>query len=163
MPKKPDPGRIKRHRVYAVSEAASALGVHRQTVIRWIGDHGLDADRSRKPWLIAGAELKRFLAARRRAGRTRLAPGEMYCLPCRCASLPAERMAEFQMRNARTGVLVGLCPACARLMHRFLRRADLDSVRAVLDVTVRPALVGIVGASSQAATVIRKGARHGHG
>ena len=36
MPKKPDPRRIKRHRIYTPYEAGEALGVHQQTVLRWI-------------------------------------------------------------------------------------------------------------------------------
>ena len=52
MPKHPSPQRVKRHQIYTVWEAADAVGVHRQTVIRWIKDKGLSADMSRRPWLI---------------------------------------------------------------------------------------------------------------
>ncbi len=41
MPKKPDPRKIKSHRVYTCEEAAIALGIHKQTVIRWIKSGGL--------------------------------------------------------------------------------------------------------------------------
>ncbi len=39
MPKNPSPQRVKRHQIYTVWEAADAVGVHRQTVIRWIKDN----------------------------------------------------------------------------------------------------------------------------
>ena len=58
MPRMPSPNRIKTHYVYTVWEAAQALGRHRQTVIRWIKDKGLVADRSKVPWLIQGKDLK---------------------------------------------------------------------------------------------------------
>ena len=163
MPKKPSPNRIKRHQIYTVWEAAETLRLHRQTVIRWIKDHELDADRTRRPWLIAGEHLKAFLEARRGESRTRLATGEIYCLPCRRPQLPAERMADFRMKSATTGILSGLCPACERLMHRIIRRADLEPMRAILDVTVRQAVAGIVGGEAPCVTVTSSKARRHHG
>ncbi len=55
MPKKPDPRRIKTHRIYTPHEAAEPLGLHVETVRRWIKDGRLVAETSRKPWLIEGA------------------------------------------------------------------------------------------------------------
>lgn len=54
MPKKPSPNRIKRHRVYTLWEAAEALDLHRETIKRWVRNHGLVADTSLRPWLIEG-------------------------------------------------------------------------------------------------------------
>lgn len=65
--------RIKSHLVYTVWEAAEALGGHRQTIIRWIKHKGLEADRSRKPWLIEGRALREFLGARQRKAKCKLA------------------------------------------------------------------------------------------
>jgi excisionase family DNA binding protein len=163
MAKKPSPARIKKHRIYTTWEAAEALGLHRKTIVRWIKNHGLQAEQTRKPWLIDGAGLKAFLEARRGKDKARLASGEVYCLPCRAARVPAERMAEFQMQSQTKGVLSGICPVCDRLMHRFLRRADLDAMRTILDVTLRPAVTGIVGVEDPAASVPYKQARQTHG
>lgn len=41
------PNKIKAHRIYTVWEAAEALGKHRQTIIRWINDKGLTADKGK--------------------------------------------------------------------------------------------------------------------
>ena len=68
MPKKPSPNLIKKHRVYTPWEASNALGVHRQTVLRWIKGKGLVADKAGTPWLIKGYDLKSFLGERRAAG-----------------------------------------------------------------------------------------------
>lgn len=163
MPKKPSPHRVKRHREYTPFEAAEALDLHRQTVIRWIRHHGLVADTSAKPWLIRGADLKAFLAERRQAGRTRLAVGEIYCLPCRKAQIPAERMAEFQLQTGSGGQLSGICPDCARMMYRRTRRSELEAIRAVLDVTVRQPVARIVGATPPSVTATRTATRRSHG
>lgn len=146
MPRNLSPQRIRTHLVYTVAEAAERLGVHRKTVLAWIRNHGLIAETHARPVLIRGADLKAFLVARRARDKTKLQPGEFYCLPCRSAQIAAERMAEFQLRTRASGMLTGLCPSCGRLMHRMIRRWDLDLHRPVLDVTIRPALVTLEGA-----------------
>lgn len=153
MPKKPSPGRIKRHRIYTPWEAAEALSLHRQTIIRWIKDAGLIADDSLKPWLIKGADLKHFLGERRRAGKCKLALHQLYCLPCRAPQTPDGRLADYQQRTDQTGNLSGLCPACGRLMNKAIRRFDLEAIRAKLDVSVRQADPRLVSLSAPSVTV----------
>lgn len=153
MPKKPSPARVKRHRVYTVWEAAEALGLHRQTVIRWIRGDGLTADVAQRPWLIEGDALKVFLQERRALGRCALKVGEIFCLPCRSPRLPDGRMADFRLTAPGRGTLTGLCPVCGRLMHRALRRADLEATRAILDVAVQKAVARLVGKDNASSTV----------
>jgi excisionase family DNA binding protein len=52
MPQRPAHHRVKQHLVYSVGEAVEVLGVHRQTVVRWIRIDSLPADTERRPWLI---------------------------------------------------------------------------------------------------------------
>jgi excisionase family DNA binding protein len=145
MSRKPDPRRIKRHRVYTVAEAAEALGLHRESVRRWIKVGRLAAETARKPWLIEGEVLKDFLGARRREGRCRLALAQIYCLRCRAARIPDGRLADFTLRSQGAGMLTGLCPDCGAAMHKTVRRIDLETIRAQLDVHVRAAQPRIVG------------------
>ncbi len=163
MPKKPSPNRIKTHRVYTTYEAADALDLHRKTIVHWITRSGLEADRSQRPWLIEGRNLKAFLADRRQCGKVRLNVGEIYCLPCRQARIPAGRMADFRMKSITTGVLSGICPDCDHMMNRIIRRSDLDRFRAILDVTVQKGVAGIVGVSTPFATLPQTEARRSHG
>jgi excisionase family DNA binding protein len=137
MPRRPAHHRVKSHLVYTVAEAAEVVDVHKQTIGRWIRDDGLPAETDRRPHLIRGADLKRFLQARRDAGRVRLRPGEFYCLPCRRPRRPDGSMADYRARTALTGILIGLCPCCGRTMHRIARRADLARIAAGLDVAFR--------------------------
>lgn len=153
MPRKPDPRRIKRHRVYTVAEAAEALGLHRQTVLRWIKAGGLVAERARKPWLIAGEDLKAFLGERRRVGKCRLALPQLYCLGCRVARVPDGRLADFTLRSLGAGMLTGLCPDCGALMHKAVRRVDLEAIRAQLEVHIIAAQPRIVGRSDAPVSV----------
>lgn len=67
------------------------------------------------------------------------------------------------MRTATTEVLVGLCPDCGRLIHRIIRRADLEAIRTVLEVTVQKAEATIVGVSDPCVTVAQNKERRRHG
>ena len=82
MARRFNPQRVKSHRIYDVSEVADLFGCHRQTVIRWIKDKGLVADRTQKPWLIRGSDLKAFLGAKQSERKVALALHACYCVGC---------------------------------------------------------------------------------
>lgn len=137
MPKRPAHHRVKRHEVYSLAEAGETAGVHRKTVARWVRDGGLPADTSRKPWLIRGEDLKTWLIRRRDKGKRPLENGFIYCLPCRAAHMPDGAIADFKQRTERSGLLIGLCPSCGRLMHRIVRNEDLAQKAAGIQVAFR--------------------------
>jgi excisionase family DNA binding protein len=136
MPRRPRHHRLKRNLVYTVAEVAEAVGMHRQTVTRWITQGGLPADRSRRPWLIRGDACKDWLRRRHDDTRTTLKAGEVYCLPCHRPVQPDGGFAEFRRRTERAGMLVGICPLCDRLVHRAVRERDLRRVAGSLEVTI---------------------------
>ena len=131
--------RIKAHRVYDVWEVAQALGCHKQTVIRWINFKGLAADTSRKPWLIEGKDLKAFLGARQAKTTVKMAQHHCYCLGCKSPREPDGKMADYTQQTPETGRLTGLCHQCGSLMHKVVRRTDLEAIRAKIEVTVQQA------------------------
>jgi excisionase family DNA binding protein len=139
MPKRPSPNLIKKHRVYTPWEASDALGVHRQTIHRWIEDKGLIADKARKPWLIMGGDLKSFLGERRAAGKCKLSMHHIYCFGCKSPQMPDGRIADYKHQTKVTGMLTGLCPDCGAVMNKVICRADLEAIRAKIDVTVQQA------------------------
>jgi excisionase family DNA binding protein len=67
--RKIDARRVKIHRNYTISEAAACLGVHKNTVEKWLRD-GLPHIRTPRPILILGHELKHFLGERRQKARS---------------------------------------------------------------------------------------------
>ncbi|MBF9059982.1 excisionase family DNA-binding protein [Rhodobacterales bacterium HKCCSP123] len=142
---------IKTHRIYTVWEVADLLNCHRQTVIRWIKNEGLEADQTHRPWLIRGSDLKSFLGHRQSKRRCQLGPATLYCLGCRCPQEPAGRMADYVQQTSTTGMFSALCPACGSIMNKVIKRADLDFIRATVDVTVQqasPRLVSLKDAPS---------------
>jgi excisionase family DNA binding protein len=140
----PSPNRIKTHQIYTVWEAALALGRHRQTVIRWIKNKGLIADCSRSPWLIRGADLKDFLGHHRAKVKTRLALHHLYCLGCKAPQEPDGRFAEYTQQTTTTGMLKALCPSCGCILNKVVRRADLEAIRAKIEVSFQQANPTIV-------------------
>ena len=139
MARLPSPNRIKTHQIYTVWEAAQALGRHRQTVIRWVKCEGLIADRSQRPWLIQGSDLKQFLGYRRAKAKTKLVLHQLYCLGCKCARVPDGIFAEYTQQTPTTGMLRALCPTCGCILNKVVRRADLEAIRAKLEVSVQQA------------------------
>ncbi|TYP84389.1 excisionase family DNA binding protein [Maritimibacter alkaliphilus HTCC2654] len=163
MAKKFPAQRIKGHRVYDVWEVAQALDCHKQTVIRWIKAGELSADTSRKPWLIEGKDLKAFLGARQTKITVKLAPHHCYCLGCKAPREPDGKMADYTQQTPETGRLTGLCPKCGSLMHKVVRRVDLEAIRAKIEVTVQKASPRIVSRADPRSnvTIEQKGQTHG--
>ena len=139
MARLPPPNRIKTHRIYTIREAADALARHRRTIIRWITSEALIADRSRKPWLIRGSDLKAFLGHKKSARKRRLAIHQLYCLGCRNPREPAGKTADYTQQTATSGMLSAICPDCENMMNKVIRRADLETIRAKVEVSVRQA------------------------
>ena len=129
--------RVKIHRTYTPSEVAKLLGVHNHTVGRWIVS-GLPLIERKRPYLIHGADLRAFLAARQ-PRKQPLRAGEMYCLRCRAPKRPAGDMADLVPRSATTGTLIGICPTCVGIMHRAVSLGTIEHARGDLSVALRMA------------------------
>lgn len=130
----PNPRRAKVHRSYTVEEVASLYGVHRNTVRQWI-KQGLPTCDRQRPLLILGRDLAAFLTLKRTANKRPCKPGELYCVRCRVPRWPALGMADYQPLTATSGNLIGLCPACEKLMYRRVSRTNLAVAAGNLDIT----------------------------
>lgn len=151
MPKRVPYRKIKTHRPYTPFEAAEALGVHRKTVLRWVKDQGLPAERGAKPWIIEGGDLRAFLGARQVNRKRRLDLHSFYCFGCRDPRSAAARMADYTQQSATGGMLTAICDTCGTIMNKAIKRADLEAIRAKLDVTIQtadPRIVSLTDAPS---------------
>ena len=129
-----NPRRVKIHRSYAVDEAARVLGSHKNTVRKWLGD-GLEAIDGRRPVLIRGAELKAYLNARRRRGRSPCGPGQIYCVRCRSPKHPMPPIAEYVPITPTSGNLRACCPDCFGHIFRRVSLARLGAATGNLTIT----------------------------
>ena len=48
-------------------------------------------------------------------------------------------MADYVHQTQTSGLLTALCPTCSTIMNKVIRRADLDVIRAKVDVTIKQA------------------------
>ena len=131
--KRLNPRRVKIHRSYTVEEVAQLFRVHKNTVRAWI-KAGLQTIDERRPTLILGRVLARFLHERRQRTRQRCQPGQLYCVRCRAPKDPASRVAEYVPMTAGSGNLKGRCGTCGTVIWRRVSLRNLTDVTGALDV-----------------------------
>lgn len=134
--KRINPRLAKLHRSYSVEELARVLGVHKHTVRGWI-KAGLPKLDDTRPLLIVGCEFQDWWAKRRKAAKSPLKPGQLYCFKCRQPKRPALGMVDYAATNAATGNLKAICETCGTMMHRRARMADLAVIMPDLAVQRR--------------------------
>jgi excisionase family DNA binding protein len=139
----PNPRRVKIHRNYSVEEIARLLGVHKNTVRNWL-KLGLAAIDDRRPILILGRELSRFLHERRQKAKQSCGPGRIFCIACRAPKVPSGKIADCTPIGRLAGNLCGICPDCDRLIFRRVNLTKIDAVRGELEITLtqRPSSIG---------------------
>ena len=125
--KRLNPRRVKVHRNYTVEEAARLFRVHKNTVRDWLTT-GLQKIDDRRPILILGRELARFLHARRERKRQRCRAGELYCFRCRAPRGSAPGTAKYLPLTASSGNLRALCADCGTRMYRRVSLPEAGAV-----------------------------------
>ena len=126
---------VKLYISYTVEEAATLLGVHRNTVREWIR-RGLPICDRQRPLLIVGRDLAAFLRERRLKNKRTCQPGEIYCVRCRAPRTPAGDMVDYEPVTDVLGNIVGICPTCECLIYRRVNVSKLEQVRGNLRVTM---------------------------
>jgi len=129
--------KIKIHQSYTVEEAALVLGCSVPTVRSWI-KKGLPVLRSQIPHLILGADLREYLEAAQKTGKTPLQSDELYCLKCRKPRKPYGALVDYIPTTTSKGRLEGLCPVCGSLCNRFTSQSQLPKFTDIFDLTIRP-------------------------
>jgi len=126
---------VKIHRNYTVGEASNLLGIHKNTVRRWI-KQGLPTIDDKRPKLILGRDISVFLLAKRTKNKRPCKLGEMYCLRCRVPKAPAENMMEYEPQTETLGNLFGICPDCGTGMNRRVSLSKLEQARGEMEITM---------------------------
>lgn len=139
-----NPYRIKLHRSYAVHELAECCGVHKNTVRHW-QRHGLSPIDASRPLLFQGKTAREFLLERNASRKRPCPPGSFYCFRCRGPRRPALAMVEYVPRTPESGNFRALCECCEAIMHRRVRRAEIDTVMPGLSVQTTQAPASLSG------------------
>ena len=134
-----NPRLAKVNRNYSVQDIVGLYGVHKNTVLQWF-KNGLQRIDGRRPALVLGSELRRFLRDRQLRVRSVCKLGEIYCVRCRAPRWPAGDLADYAPRNENSGLLVAICPSCDNLMFQAVSVAKLQRISLRLDVAPLKAL-----------------------
>ncbi len=125
---------VKIHRSYTMQEVASLFGTHKNTVRAWV-KAGLPICDGKRPILILGRELVRYLKRRRTKNKRPCELGEIYCVRCRAPKRPAGDMADYQPITVTLGNLIGICPDCDAMIYRRACLTRLSQIQGKLSVT----------------------------
>lgn len=142
MARRYEPRRARINRSYSVAEVERLFGVHRNSVLRWIS-LGLELIESKRPFLIHGSALRAFLTEHN-PRKQPCGAGELYCVKCRAPRRPAFDAVDYLPKTATTGTLQAICPICATLIYRAVKRAKVTTVCAGLSVSYQPAQERII-------------------
>ena len=135
MAKRPNPRSIRAARTYTIEEAAEALGVSPGTIRGWV-KAGLPIMASKRPFLILGDAMRRFVEQRRATSKVTLQPDQLYCLSCKAGRQPMGLMIDVLPQTTKTARLVGLCDVCGGTCNRMVSLAKLDQLRLIFDVVI---------------------------
>ncbi len=115
--------RVHRNRAYSAPELAELLAVNLGTVRRWsmLGLRPIDRKR---PFLYLGSAVAEWLGARAQP-RQPLAPGELYCIPCKARRIPLGGVVRLIPRASTTVDFHGRCPVCGRELFRRVRVTEI--------------------------------------
>lgn len=89
---------------------------------------------SRRPYLVRGAELRRFLIARRDEARCQLGAGQLFCLSCRAARHPMADQVTYVAQTPKAGRIQGHCGTCGACCARMVSAARLPEITQHLNV-----------------------------
>lgn len=144
--KRVNPRLVKLHRSYSVSELATCLGVHKNTVREW-QRNGLKPIEPKRPILFQGSVVRNWLTERN-ARRKRPCPaGTLFCFGCREPRPPALGLVEYVPINAKSGNVRAICTACETVMHRRARFTALAEILPGCDVQLLEASTRLKGCS----------------
>lgn len=135
MPKSAKLSGIKSLHCYTIREAAGVTGVSDRTIRAWI-KQGLAAMSDERPTLVRGDTLVSFIQGQRQGRKSRLSPGEFYCLKCRAARKPAGGLVDCETDGTRAK-LTALCETCDTIMHKPIAHERVAVLNSVFDVTLR--------------------------
>lgn len=136
MSRRLNPRSIKTAISYTVEEAADVLNVTVQTVRSW-EKNGLQIMKGKRPYLVSGAVLRKFLEIRQQKRKQPLQDDELFCMTCRSPRKPFAGIADYEPKTENNGTLVGICEVCEGLCHRFATPAQVQKSSAYMEITIR--------------------------
>jgi hypothetical protein len=113
---------------YSVQEVAGLFGVHKNAVLRWLRE-GLRANRDKRPFLIRGDELIRFLTERRRGRKRKCSIAEFFCFRCRAPREARRRMVAIAPMSLTLVRVNAHCAVCGTPVNKVQGIRNLNKIQ----------------------------------
>lgn len=146
---RPNRRAIKLHYSYTSEEAARMLGVCKGTIRRMLKD-GLPHLTDQRPYLILGADLREFLANRKKP-KQHCELHQCFCFRCQEPKAAAGGMVDYIPRTALSGHIHAICEGCGTIMHKAFSAAKLPLLERQAEVSFpqgQPCLVDMANSCS---------------
>ena len=112
---------------YTIEDICNMYSMHPQTVRKWI-KIGLRTIDSKKPSLIHGSDLKKFLEKHNEKLKKHLDFEEFFCVTCKEAHIPLFRKVYLE-QNHQFIKAKGVCPITKKIMNRSYKLADYPQLK----------------------------------
>lgn len=122
-----NPNFIKSTLSYSINDIAELYGLHKRTVQQWL-KQGLQRIDNKKPYLIMGAELKRFIKYKRSKTKQKCQPNEFYCCKCRGPQKSRQNIVDINLINDRQILIMGVCSECHTKINRLSTIAKMKTI-----------------------------------
>lgn len=114
-------------KMYSVSEICDLLGVCKETAQRWFRK-GLTPIDNKKPYLVKGFELRRFLKVKeKKIGKSKA--NEICCLKCRRNVVPRGSVVSIHRINDKRMNIKGVCPHCGSVVQKLQSISQFENIK----------------------------------
>jgi len=128
--------RIKATWPYSVTEIADLFSLHKNAVSRWLKE-GLQVDTTRRPYLIRGDALIRFLDARQQRKTRPCTLAEFFCFKCRAPREAYGGIADLTIESPTRLRVKALCVACDTPVNKVQSMKNRPKIEASFHVQKR--------------------------
>lgn len=119
---------IQSNRSYSSSKIQKLLGINPQTIRVWIKEEDLQCI-NKKPILIYGAILKKFIKERNKKHKNTLGFKEMKCLKCKNISIPKNNKISIYYNKNRSIRVVGICTNCDNECSKLYKNNSINQLK----------------------------------
>jgi len=138
-----NPNLIKEKHSYTFAEISEVLNIHPRTVQSWRKQGLKVVDEARKPYLVYGEELRRFLKDKRQNQKHPLKTGEFFCTKCRSArksrpeNFTVEITSKILGKRSRQAFIRGICEVCGQPLTLFSSDRKVQELKMKVKISAK--------------------------
>ena len=133
--RKHNPNLIRLRHSYTLAEIAEVYNIHIGTVRGWRKQGLIAIDETSKPYLVIGAEIRRFIKDKAQKRQHPLKDDEFYCPKCKVPRKSLAKHISIKLTGKMLGkrykqaLIEGICEVCNQLLLRFSSDRQVQEFR----------------------------------